>query len=132
MTKRLAVITAALAMLMTCGCSWWNQRMINEHAKSMTGGDPESGKIAIQHYACAGCHTIPGIQSVPGAAAKKGPSLEHWFDQKTIAQKVPNTPENLVEWIQQPNEVVPGTQMPNLGVTEQQARDIAAYLYTLR
>jgi cytochrome c2 len=40
-------------------------------------------------------------------------------------------PDNLVKWLRQPQNVVPGNAMPDMGVTPQDARDIAAYLYTL-
>jgi cytochrome c1 len=49
-----------------------------------------------------------------------------------IAGELPNTPANLTHWIQHPREVEPKTAMPELGVTEDEAYDIAAYLYTLR
>ena len=43
-----------------------------------------------------------------------------------------NSPANLVRWIRDPQGVVPGNAMPNMGVSDAEARDIAAYLYTLR
>ena len=49
-----------------------------------------------------------------------------------IAGVLPNTPANLVRWIQEPQAVTRATPMPNMGLTDQQSRDIAAYLYTLR
>lgn len=49
-----------------------------------------------------------------------------------IAGELPNSPANLVRWIKDPKSVEPGTDMPDLGLTDQQARDVAAYLYTLR
>ena len=49
-----------------------------------------------------------------------------------LAGKLPNQPENMIKWIREPQEVSPGTAMPQLGVTEQDGKDIAAYLYTLR
>ena len=132
MTKRLAFAAAVLVMAMTCGCSWWAQRQIYKQAGQMTGGDPERGRIEMQRYACAGCHTIPGLPNVPATGVTKGPSLEHWYSRKTIAGKLPNTPQNLIRWIQQPNAISPGTQMPEMGISQRKARDIAAYLYTLR
>jgi cytochrome c len=42
-----------------------------------------------------------------------------------------NTPDNLIEWIQNPPGIDPRTATPNLGIDEAAARDIAAYLYTL-
>lgn len=43
-----------------------------------------------------------------------------------------NTPDNLMSWLENPQRVVPGNVMPDMGITAQDARDIAAYLYTLR
>lgn len=48
-----------------------------------------------------------------------------------IAGKLANTPDNMVLWLRRTQEVKPLTAMPQLGVTEQDARDIAAYLSTL-
>ena len=49
-----------------------------------------------------------------------------------IAGELPNSPPNLVRWLLNPPSVEPGTAMPDLGLTDQQAHDIAAYLYTLQ
>jgi cytochrome c1 len=49
-----------------------------------------------------------------------------------IAGVVSNTPDNMIRWIQNPPGIDEKTAMPNLGVTEQDARDIASYLYTLK
>ncbi len=72
------------------------------------------------NFGCGSCHTIPGVR---GADAMVGPPLNG---------RLPNTPENLVHWIVTPQTVEPGTAMPNLGVSEREARDMAAYLYKLR
>jgi cytochrome c1 len=93
------------------------------------GGDPGRGEVAIRSYGCGACHVIPGIR---GARGMVGPPLTGFAQRIYIAGEVTNTPEHLVTWIQVPQSIEPGTAMPNLGVTEQQARDIAAYLYTLR
>ena len=63
--------------------------------------------------------------------ASWGPSLEHWSERRVIAGVVPNDADRLVTWITVPQSIVPGNAMPNMGVTDGQARDIAAYLYTL-
>ena len=60
-----------------------------------------------------------------------GPPLTAWSERTVIAGYVPNTPEQLVHWIVMPQSVAPGNAMPNLGVTDDDARDIAAYLYSL-
>ena len=92
------------------------------------GGDPRAGVAAISRYGCGSCHMIPGI---PGADALVGPPLIKWKQRGFIAGRLPNTPENLVHWIVMPQSIDPGNAMPNLGVTDGEARDIAAYLYTL-
>jgi cytochrome c2 len=58
--------------------------------------------------------------------------LNQFADRIYIAGRLPNTPENLMLWIQKPQEVVPNNAMPNMGIGEQDSRDMAAYLYTLR
>jgi cytochrome c len=94
-----------------------------------TGGDIHRGAALISQYRCGSCHIIPGI---PDARGNVGPPLLYFGDRTFVGGEVPNTPPNLIQWIQSPKSIEPGTAMPDLGVTEQQARDIAAYLYTLR
>jgi cytochrome c2 len=94
----------------------------------MPGGDASRGAELIVAYGCPACHTIPGIR---GADALVGPPLTAWAERVYIAGVMTNTPNNLLLWLQNPQEVEPGTAMPNLGVTEEGARDIGAYLYTL-
>ncbi|MHB1414518.1 MAG: c-type cytochrome [Chloroflexota bacterium] len=96
--------------------------------RTVPGGNPTAGEAAIEKYGCGSCHVIPGV---PGASGTVGPSLAGFADKPTIAGTVPNTPDNLIKWIMNPQAVKPGTTMPNLGVTQTDARDIAAYLYTL-
>jgi cytochrome c2 len=77
---------------------------------------------------CAACHTVPGV---PGARGNVGPSLKGIARRRIIAGKLANNPANMVHWLMHPQQVVPGNAMPELGLTEDQARKIAAYLYTL-
>lgn len=93
------------------------------------GGDAERGRQALQDYGCISCHTAPGI---PRSEALVAPPLNNWADRRFIAGQFPNTPENLIPWIMAPQALIPGTAMPDMGVTNQDARDISAYLYTLR
>jgi cytochrome c1 len=58
--------------------------------------------------------------------------LTHFAHRAYIAGEVPNNEDFLVQWISVPQSIEPGTVMPNLGVSNAQARDIAAYLYTLK
>ena len=91
-------------------------------------GDPERGQVLISTYGCPACHTIPGIAS---ANSLVGPPLNEWSERRYIAGSLPNTAENLILWIMEPQTVDPDTAMPNMGVSEAEAQDIAAYLYTL-
>lgn len=95
----------------------------------VTGGSPARGKESIRRYGCGACHSIPGVAKASGQV---GPPLDGIGRRAVLAGKLPNTPENLMGWIRNPQGVAPGTAMPELGVTERDARDIAAYLYTLR
>jgi cytochrome c1 len=95
----------------------------------VTNGDPDLGVEAIQRYGCGSCHVIPGVA---GADGKVGPPLTDFSERGFIAGQLPNNADNLITWIEDPQGVEPGTAMPNLDVTEQDARDIAAYLFTLR
>jgi cytochrome c len=92
------------------------------------GGDAARGKELIRSYGCGSCHSIP---RVPGAESIVGPNLQGIAARAYIAGVVPNTPENMIRWIMDPPSVDEKTAMPNLRVGAVQARDIAAYLYTL-
>jgi cytochrome c2 len=88
--------------------------------------DVEAGRRLIMSYGCGSCHTIPGV---PGADAKVAPPLDHFYQRSFIAGHLPNTQDNLIKWIQNPQQVEPGTAMPVLGVSADEAKAIAAYLY---
>lgn len=92
------------------------------------GGNAAAGKQAVQQYLCATCHLIPGIV---GANRHVGPPLNGIGKRQYIGGVVPNTPENMVRWLQDPKQFDPLSAMPNLQVTQQDAHDIAAFLYTL-
>ena len=92
------------------------------------GGNAEHGRKLIRDYGCGSCHYIPGVA---GARGMVGPPLLYFNQRTMIAGELANTPENLVRWIENPKSVEPKTAMPDLGLSEEQAYDIAAYLYTL-
>ena len=94
----------------------------------VAGGSPQRGMEAIERFGCGSCHLIPGVEGADGLV---GPPLIKWADRKTIAGELPNETAQLIRWIQDPQDVEPGTDMPDLGISQQEARDIAAYLYTL-
>ena len=96
----------------------------------MQGGDPARGRaiIATGVHGCAACHTIPGIRSPNGIV---GPPLGGLARRGFIAGELPNRPDVLVAFLQDPPVLVPRTGMPNVGLTLEQAQHIAAYLYSL-
>ena len=120
MVSRIATGVVVLALLGAC----------RRHEPNSLGmGDPERGKQQIVAYGCGSCHVIPGV---PGARGLVGPPLTHFANRAYIAGQVPNNGDFLVQWISVPQSIEPGTAMPNLGVSNGQARDIAAYLHTLK
>ena len=91
-------------------------------------GDAARGARLIVRYACSACHTVPGIRRARG---RVGPPLDYFAERTYIGGELPNTPDTLVHWIMDPPSLIPATAMPRLDVNERDARDIAAYLYTL-
>ena len=113
-----------LALLCVAAC----QDGVEKKAAMLTGGDPVRGKEEIRHHGCGSCHSIPGV---PGAHALVGPPLDHMASRGYVAGMLPNTADNLRTWIMHPQAVKPRNAMPDVGLSEPDARDIAAYLYTL-
>lgn len=91
-------------------------------------GDARRGAKALYQYACNACHTIPGVT---GSSPQVGPSLAGMARRAMIGGRLANTPDNMVRWLRRTHEVDPRTAMPEMGLAEQDARDIAAYLATL-
>ncbi|RBY82588.1 cytochrome C [Geodermatophilus sp. TF02-6] len=91
-------------------------------------GDPDRGRTLIAEYGCGSCHVVPGVQNAVGLV---GPPLTSFGRRSYIAGELQNNADNLQRWIRDPQDVEPGTAMPDLGVTAIDARDIAAYLLTL-
>lgn len=97
--------------------------------RHVADGDARQGRILLQEHACNTCHMVPG-QRQP--AAHVGPPLIHFAKRTNIGGSVPNEPEYLVRFIMNAPQVLPGTSMPDLSVSEVDARHIAAFLYTLQ
>ena len=110
--------------LMLFGCG--------EEAESATaslgGPDKTQGAELTKQLGCGSCHVIPGIE---GANGLVGPSLSQVGDRVYIAGVLRNTPDNMVVWLRNPQSIVQNNAMPDMGLSEQQARDVASYLYTL-
>lgn len=116
--------TLALAIgfaLACCFCGGARQK----RAIAVTGGSPAKGKADLARYGCAGCHTIPGVQGADGLVGPPLTGLRH----RVYISVLPNTPQNLMDWVRHPRQVDKQAAMPNTGVTAADARDIAAYLY---
>lgn len=92
-------------------------------------GDAQRGKLLIERYHCGRCHTIPGVAAARG---KLVAPLARFGLRSYIAGTVPNDPQHLARWIQDPRSIDPSTSMPDMGVSPADARDIASYLGTLR
>lgn len=102
----------------------WMQRA--EVAEALTGGDAALAPAIFRRYGCVGCHAIPGI---PGADGKVGGALSGLREQVYIGGVLNNTPDNLVQWIVSPRRFSPKTAMPATGISKEEARHLAAYLY---
>jgi len=122
--SRLLVLAIAAA-LFTTACTDANAKQ----AEQLTGGSVSRGRTAIGKYGCAACHTIPGIE---GATAVVGPPLSNIAIRQYLGGHLINTPDNMIKWIQHPQAIDPKNAMPEMGIGDQDARDITAYLYTLR
>lgn len=88
----------------------------------------ELARLVLRQYACVACHTIPGVT---GSQTRVGPPLQGLARRVLIAGRLPNTADDLVRWIRAPQQVKPGTAMPDLGVSEEHARQMADYLSKL-
>jgi cytochrome c2 len=123
--RLLAALVVALPLASACEATDGAAASANQ----ITGGDAERGRQLIRSYGCGTCHSIPGVT---GAAGLVGPPLGGIASRSYIGGVLPNAPDNMLRWLQDPRAVDPLTAMPNVGLTPSDARHIAAYLYTLR
>jgi cytochrome c1 len=114
------VLSMGVTVLAGCGESGRTGRGV-----AVPYGDGEAGRAALRSYGCGSCHTIPGVANADAAV---GPPLTRFGDRSFIAGELTNTPDNLVRWIMDPKQVEPGTAMPDLDVSREDAQNIAAYL----
>jgi cytochrome c len=111
--------------LLSGGCTPQGSGPAFDHASS---AQLERGRLLLAQYQCGSCHTIPDVQAARG---RTGPALAAFGRRSYIAGHVPNGPDHLVRWIVAPAALVPGTLMPAMGVSPEDARDMAAYLLAL-
>ena len=98
----------------------------HDYVPSVVDGDADRGREALARYECGVCHVIPGI---PDAVGKVGPALDYYSRRSYVAGKFPNEPDTLVRWIVDAPAMAPQTAMPAISMSQQEARDMAAYLY---
>lgn len=121
-----ALTTVLIAAITISACTAFDR--IADPVVEIEGGDPRLGRQAIRDFGCMSCHSVPGVT---GADAWVGPPLDNWANREYIAGRVPNDPETLILFLLDPKTVDPETAMPVTGLTEEDARNIASYLYTL-
>jgi cytochrome c len=97
--------------------------------RDAAGADAANGKLLLRQFGCGSCHRIPGVVAAEG---RTGPPLAGVAKRVYLAGVLPNSAGNMARWIRAPRDLKPGTTMPDLGVTESQARDMVAYLRELR
>jgi cytochrome c2 len=98
-------------------------------AEQLTGGSVDAGKRAFTRAGCGACHAV---SLMPGADGQVGPPLDSIATRVELAGHLANSPENMRRWIQHPQQVDPGNGMPDMGTDDRSAKDISAYLYTLK
>jgi cytochrome c2 len=121
----LLVVLSAVFLLPACIDD--NIRTVRH--REVAGADVARAEQAMRDYGCIGCHVIPGIR---GADSWVGPPLTGWAQRRYIAGRLPNELDHLITFLVNPQVVKPGSAMPATGIGPQEARDVAAYLYTLR
>lgn len=124
-----ALVRCVLLMVVVLGLAACQDQSTLPDRQRVVGGDPERGHEAIVAIGCGACHQIPGVQ---GARGIVGPALHGFGQRKLIGGVLPNDPTTLTRWIEDAPSLIPETGMPDLPLSQDQARDIAAYLYTLR
>jgi len=112
----------ALAVAVAAGCS------ASEPGPFSTG-DAKAGRAALERHQCGACHVIPGVAGARGAV---GPPLSGYGRRVYLAGKFPQDPALLERWIRDAPSMDAHTAMPATGATEEEARNIAAYLSRLR
>ena len=121
LNARQALAAACIVALAACG------KKVD--APRIAGGDAAIGKKLVEQYQCGSCHAIPKVAAARGTA---GPALEGFGRRSYIAGRFPNNADALTRWLSNPPAMKPGTLMPDLGIPPDDARHMAAFLYTLR
>lgn len=121
-------VTAAVAITSVGLGTACTARGADDPEIAVPGADPDRGPAIMAAYGCGGCHRIPGVEDAVGDV---GPPLDRFGDRRTIAGSQPNRPDELVAWLLDPPAMEPDVDMPDLGLTDEEADDVAAYLLSL-
>ena len=132
-----ALCGIAAAVLAGCGDARQDLRALGNDAamlpdgveRRVVDGDAQQGRKLLAEHACITCHAIPGERE---PTAHVGPPLMGFARRTNVGGSLPNRPEVLVRFIMNAPQALPGTAMPNLAVSEAEARHLAAFLYTLQ
>ena len=131
LTKHRWNIVGAIAVLaalaVAAGSLWQIEGRSTNIAAALTGGNITRAPELIRRYGCAGCHTISGI---PGGDGQVGGPLQDIRRRVFIGGVITNSPDNMIKWIVSPQTFSPRSAMPATGISEAEARDVAAYLYS--
>lgn len=127
--SRSAWLLPMAVLMLLAGCSKSSPDLAPTQAVSVSVGNPEAGSALIGRIGCGSCHIIPGVLDADGMV---GPSLEHIGSRQFLAGMLHNTPDDMVTWLRFPQRIVPGNAMPDMGLSQADARNITAYLETLK
>ena len=93
------------------------------------GAVAERGRELFVTGSCMLCHAIQGTS----AAGRRAPDLTHFASRAHIgAGRVANTPQALAAWIEDPQTIKPGVNMPAHLLPREDIAALVAYLETLR
>ena len=126
---RLAIL-AAISILVLVAIAWDVAHQGSPLAvkpQAVPGGDPRRGAAMFIQYGCGSCHSLANVRTATGNV---GPPLDGIATRAILAGHLANNPANMERWIRDPQHVSPGTAMPNLRVSQGDARDMTAFLYT--
>ena len=124
------IMAAVLVVAALVGIIWDYARtrsQVREQAAAITGGDPNRGEALFIEYGCGSCHAVQNVRTATGNV---GPPLDGIATRVILAGHLANNPPNMEHWIRDPQQISPGTAMPDLNVSQSDARDITAFLYT--
>ena len=128
--KRIAISLLLVLSVVACNRDEAAKSLAPAAATPAPIGDAERGRALAAQYGCNVCHVVPGVEGPQGSL---GPTLAGVASRPTLSfGTVQNTPENLVRYIQNPAAMNPQSSMPPIGLTDVDAKDIAAYLLTLK